>query len=204
MKRPRIPRQRGFTFIEVLVAVGVFAVVSSISYATLSQYLKVREGVSASNLELRQLQRAFSLLDRDLRFLVNRPVRDGFGDPEPAWLANGNSVDGELFRMTVSEPDFSVQGGTRLSRVAWRLVDGDLYRDTWLVLDRVQDSEPVSRLILRGIRDIALQTYAWDQIQGVQQRFDDAAAGVPYAVEFTLSTDDDKTFRRLFDLANGA
>ena len=94
MMRFTIPRQRGFTFIEVLVAVGVFAVVSSISYATLSQYLKVREGVSASNLELRQLQRTFSLLDRDLRFIVNRPVRDGFGDPEPAWLANGNSLDG--------------------------------------------------------------------------------------------------------------
>ena len=199
-----ISRQRGFTFIEVLVAVGVFAVVSSISYATLSQYLRVREGVSQSNLDLRQLQRTFSLLERDLRFMVDRPVRDGFGDPEPAWLVNGDSLDGELFRMTVSEPDFSVQGGTRLTRVAWRLVDGDLYRDAWSVLDRVQDSEPASRLVLRGVSDIGVLTYSWDRTQGVQQRFDGDSAGIPYAVELTVAMDDDRTFRRLFDLANGA
>ena len=196
--------QRGFTFIEVLVAVGVFSVVSSISYATLSQYLRVREGVSQSAEDLRRLQRTFSLLERDLRFMVDRSVRDGYGDPEPAWVVSGDGLDGELFRLTVSEPDFSLQGGTRLTRVAWRLVNGDLYRDAWFVLDRVQDSETASRLVLRGVRDVALLTYSWDREQGVQQRLDGNASGIPYAVELSVSLDDDREFRRLFDLANGA
>ncbi len=205
MPRTRFPgRQRGFTFVEVLVAVGVFAVVSTISYATLSQYLQVREGVSEANSELGDLQRAFSLLERDLRFMVDRPVRDGYGDPEAAWLSAGDALDGELFRFTVSEPDFTVQGGTRLARVGWRLVDGDLYRDGWLVLDRVQDSEPASRLVLRGVRDLAFTTYRWDDREGLQQRFDADTAGLPYALELIVSLDDDRTFRRVFDLANGS
>ena len=72
--------QKGFTFIEVMVAVAIFGVISSICFAALSQYLKVREGIERSNREIQQLQRAFSLMERDLRFLVNRPVRDEYGD----------------------------------------------------------------------------------------------------------------------------
>lgn len=201
---PRTPfKQRGFTFIEVLVAVGVFAVVSTICFATASQYLDVREAIADTQRDLRGLQRAFTMMERDLRFMVDRPVRDGYGDREAAWLPGDGSVSGELFRITVSEPDIAVPGGTRLTRVAWRVSDGDLYRDNWLVLDQVQDSEPFSRLMLRGVDDIAFQTYSWDDTLGVQQRYDADADGLPYGLEINIVLGDDRRFRKVFDLANG-
>ena len=187
----------------MLVAVGVFAVVSTICFATANQYLGIREAVEESQRDLRNLQRAFTLLERDLRFMVDRPVRDGYGDTEAAWLPGDGDISGELFRMTVSEPDTSVLGNTRLTRVAWRLVDGDLYRDSWLVLDQVQDSEPFSRLMLRDISELSMQTFSWDDILGVQQRYDVDAEGLPYALELNVTLDDSRQFRKVFDLANG-
>ena len=197
-------RQSGFTFIEVMVAVGIFAVIATICFATLSQYLRVTEVVAASDLELRQLQRMFTLIERDLRFMVNRPVRDEYGDTEKAYISAGVSTDGELFRISVSEPDIEAPGRSRIKRTAWRLEDGDLYRDSWAVLDRVQDTAAKSRLILSGVYQIEVINYQWSDDQGVQQQFDLDEFGLPYATELLISMDDENSYRRLFDLANGS
>jgi len=146
------------------VAIGIFAVISSMSYATLSQFLIVRDGVEASQREMRQLQQTFTLFERDFRFMVARPVRDEFGDAETAVVFESGDIEGEIIRMTVSEPDTAVAGSSRLRRIGWRLQDGDLYRDTWLVLDRVQDSEPVTRLILREVSQVELLAYEWTAV----------------------------------------
>ena len=196
-------RNQGFTFIEVLVAIGIFAVIASISYATLSQFLKVRDGVEASLREMRELQQTFTLFERDFRFMVARPVRDEYGDIEQAVLFNSNSIEGELIRMTVSEPDVAVIGNSRLRRVGWRLLDGDLYRDTWLVLDRVQDSEPVSRLVLREVQQVEVLAYEWEDETGVKQLLDVEPKQLPYAAELLVTLENERQYRRIFDLANG-
>ncbi|MGI9318528.1 MAG: type II secretion system minor pseudopilin GspJ [bacterium] len=195
---------RGFTFIEVMVSVGVFAVIAMICYATLSQYLKVREGLEINYRELQLMQRTLTLLERDLRYMVNRPVRSEYGDNEVAFIGDIGSVDGELFRITVSAPDIEVPGNTRLQRIAWRLVDGALYRDSWQVLDRVQDSEPRSRLVLRGVSRIDILHYQWTDSLGAQQLFELEPGALPYATELLITMDDEKNYRRIFDLANGA
>jgi general secretion pathway protein J len=196
--------QGGFTFIEVMVSVGIFAVIATICFATLSQYLRVREVVAANDLEMRQLQRMFTLIERDLRFMVNRPVRDEYGDTENAYISAGVSSDGELFRITVSEPDVSVPGSTRLRRIGWRLEDGELYRDSWAVLDRVQDTVPQSRLVLSRVSQIEVINYQWSDDLGVQQQFDLDGVNLPYATELLIDMDDESSYRRLFDLANGS
>ncbi len=187
----------------MLVAIGIFAVISSISYATLSQFLKVRDGVEDSLQEMRELQQTFTLFERDFRFMVSRPVRDEYGDLEQAVLFDGGGLEGELIRMTVSEPDVAVIGSSRLRRVGWRLVDGDLYRDSWLVLDRVQDSEPVSRLVLRDVRQVEVLAYEWEEGAGVKQLLDAEPAQLPYAAELLVTLENEREYRRIFDLANG-
>jgi len=195
---------RGFTFIEVMVAVGIFAVIATVCYATLSQYLKVSENLAASNTEIRQLQRTFTLIERDFRFMVNRPVRNEYGDNEAAFISESDSVDGEILRVTVSEPSSEIPGTTSLSRIGWRLVDGTLYRDRWRVLDRVQDSEPQSVLVLTGVAAVQLISYVWNDDEGVQPLFDNSVNQLPYGAELIVQMDDEKEYRRLFDLANGS
>jgi len=195
--------QRGFTFIEVMVAVGIFAVIATVCYATVSQYLKVTEALDESTLKTRQLQRTFTLIERDFRFMVNRPVRDEYGDQEAAFMSETDSVEGEILRVTVSEPSSDIPGWTQLSRIGWRLVDGSLYRDRWLVLDRVQDTLPQSVLVLTGVAGVQLVNYEWSDDAGVQPLFDDTGNELPYATELVVQMDDDKEYRRLFDLANG-
>lgn len=197
-------RQRGFTFIEVMVSIGIFAVIATICYATLSQYLTVRDGVEKNRAALQSLQRTFTLLERDLRFMLARSVRDEYGDPESAFLLDDEGRPGELVRMTVSAPASTASGRTVLQRVSWRVADGDLYRDAWQVLDRVQDSEPVSRRVLSGIAQLEMRTLQWTDESGVREAVDPVPGTMPYGIELVVSLNNGKSYRRLFDLANGS
>ena len=199
-------RSKGFTLIEVMIAVAIFAVIAAISYATLSQYLVVREKVSLSYDRIQALQRSLLLIERDLRYLTNRPVRDEYGDEELAFMIDNEfGLPGELLRFTTAQPDFKNLGLARLIRVVWRLEDGELYRDVWTALDRDQGVEPVSMLIMDKIDEIEIDAYEWTDDLGLKKMDRSALTGnVPYGLELNLRLDNDQSIRRLFDLANGA
>ena len=77
--------QHGFTLVEVLVAVAMFAVVAALSYGTLSQTLVSAELLGERMDRLQALQRTVRLLTDDLQQVAPRPVRDELGDNfEPA------------------------------------------------------------------------------------------------------------------------
>ncbi len=202
---PEPKSQSGFTLIEVLVSVAIFAVIAAISYATLSQYLGVRDRLKTSYERIQLLQQSFTLLERDLRYLTNRTVRDEFGDAEAAFmLDNEFGLSGELLRFTTAEPDFENIGMARLRRVVWRLQDGNLNREAWQVLDRDQDAELSSLVVMEDVDSVAIDAFEWNDIQGAR-RMDRAAIGgqVPYGIELTITLDNGQIIRRLFDLANG-
>ncbi len=199
-------RQTGFTLIEMLVAVAIMASVAAISYATLNQYLLVRERLAQQSEALQKLQKLFILLDRDLRFAVNRPVRDELGEVEAALSIDADSaLAGELLRLTVSAPDTFNPGLASLSRVAWRLQDGVMFRDQYAVLDRDFDSEPAVLQVIEGVESIDMLSFEWSDESGLQQLSEwQEEALLPYGLELNITMDDQRTFRRLFDLANGS
>lgn len=199
-----VARQPGFTFIEVLVSLAIFAVISVICYSTVSQYLRVRDAVEQSNQEMRELQRLVTLLERDLRFVINRPVRDELGDQQAAFQFASDANLGEVFRATVSQPETGLPGKTRLTRIRWRLQDGDVYRDSWQVLDRVEDSLPQSRLLLRNVDSLEIIAWQWTDQRGLQSTFNTVSGSLPYAVELTLILENGEQYRRLFEIANGS
>jgi len=67
----------------------------------------------------------------------------------------------------------------------------------------VQDSEPVSRLILRDISQVELLSYEWTDETGLKQLIDAEPEGLPYATELLITFEDEREYRRVFDLANG-
>lgn len=147
----RLPRQAGFTLLELLVAIGVFAVFSLMAYGGLGEVLNTQAAVEASAEQTRDLQMALFRLEQDIEQARQRPISDQFGDPVPAFhLAQdyvlGFTRGGRLNPM--GRPIASLQ------RVAYLVRDDKLIRRSQPVLDLAQDTQSLETELLDGVVDI--------------------------------------------------
>lgn len=176
---------RGFTLLELIVVLLVFSVLSVMAYGGLKTVLDARVRVEASLDRTASFQRSYRRLRDDFRQVRLRPVRDGFGDVQPALFSERDRV------VTFT------RGGWRnplnsprptLERVRYRLTEGTLYRDSWRVLDQAQDSVPLELALLSGVD--RLRWRFQDDTQDWRDEWTVDQVGVPRLIELTLVTDD--------------
>lgn len=157
-------RSRGFTLIEVLVAIAIFALASAIAYGSLTRLMQDRARLETEQEFWRTLSLAFARLEDDLAQARERTVRDAIGFSQPAFLGQPTDI------RAVSAPNLEfTRGGvlilgdeTRsdLQRVAYRIVEGTLMRQTWPVLDRGPQTEPNETPLLRDVEEFKVRFYA--------------------------------------------
>ena len=83
---------RGFTLLEVLIAIAIFALLGLGSYRMLHSVLNTDEATRRHELQLREVVRAFAVLEQDLAQAGARPVRDGYADLRPALLGEAEII----------------------------------------------------------------------------------------------------------------
>lgn len=205
-----LPRRRsagGFTLLEMVVAVAIFAVIGAMSYATLDHSLATRDRLESRNQEISRLQRTIARFERDMRFMTHRPVRDRHGEVLPAlWsISEGAIDDGDLMELTVSLPSYRSPHWQRLQRVGWSIVDGRLIRREWAVLDRDTDSEPRNFALLEGVHTVELVYFGRDQERGgvESRRLWEDARSLPLGVELIITLRDETVYRRIVEVSGG-
>jgi len=195
---------RGFTLLELLIALAVFAILSVMAYRGLTAVGEARARVEAQAEALAALQLALGLLERDLEQAVGRPVRDAYGETVPAF--EGSALGPQL--LTLTRAGWRNPAGARrsaLQRVAYRYRDETLVRVHWRVLDQAQDSPALERPLLGGVKSVDLrfldQRLQW-QSAWPPEAGDDPAR-LPRAVEITLDVAGIGPVRRLFRVPPG-
>jgi len=141
---------QGFTLLELMIAIAIFAVVGVLSGQMLNNIIRQQEIIESRGQRLSDLQRGMNILQRDIAQLTNRAIRDEFGDPRPAVI-----IDDELPLEFTRQGWRNPLGQTRseLQRVAYELREDKLYRYYWTVLDRAQDTEPLEQVLMEGVLD---------------------------------------------------
>lgn len=148
MKRHHGAGFTGFTLLELVVAVALLAVVSTLGYTSLRYLQASAAGAEQHLLAMRQLQVAVALFERDLRNVAPRPVSVGLAARNPALMGAASSV--ELTRGGVTRATGDT--GSALMRVGYRFADGALHRRVWRVLDQPSnDAGHGERLLLDGL-----------------------------------------------------
>ncbi len=200
-------RSRGFTLMELLVALAVFAIMATAAYSGLSNVLLTRAAVEQQNRRLATVQLAAFRLEQDIQQAAPRGVRDEYGDPQPA-LRGGGLLDDALILTRAGWDNPLRQPRATLQRVAYRLREGRLWRLHWDVLDRGGPLAPRETLLLDQVREFRVrfldQAGEWRSewplpIDNTDDRPSDPNAP-PRAVEMTLTLEDWGAITRLFPL----
>lgn len=193
-------RARGFTLIELLVALAIFALVSVMAYGGLRLLVNNRDHVTASADRLGEIQRSFSIIERDLQQAVARGVRDPFGDPRPAMLSD-DLANLEFTRAGRPNP----LGRTRseLQRVGYRMDEDVLLRMGWSVLDQAPEPPLSEQPLLNRVEKLELRflqvNQEWADLWPPAGAAPDSQL-LPLAVEITVTLQDMGELRRLFRL----
>lgn len=146
----------GFTLLELVVALAIFALLGAIAYGGLQSVLVAQEQSSRATKRLGALQSAWNLMQRDIEQTVARSVRDNSGSTESS-LAGGRSYEYALILTRGGRKNPLHQRRSSLQRIAYRLVNGNLVRTTWSVLDRAPDSTPDRDIILEHVQSFSLR-----------------------------------------------
>lgn len=140
----------GFTLVEVLVAMAITALISMMAYTGLSSALSGAESMRAAATRAHEINQAWSLLSRDLRQVVNRPVVDELGQLSPA-LSGGELAPDLLVLTRAGWHNSTGAPRSALQRVRWWLQDDQLWRGYFPVLDRTAGTEAVEMTVLDDV-----------------------------------------------------
>lgn len=189
-------RPGGFTLVELLVAVSVFALLAIASVSILAHVLDQRAAVSAQSARLAQLQRTHALLGADLSQAALRRVRRADGSAERgAFLAMApGAEDGPLFafvRRGWSNPDAAPRAS--LQYVEYRVRDGRLIRTSRERLDGAGDAEP--QVLLEGVRSARVAFFGHGQWS---DGWDGGVTRLPEAVALELDLERFGHLRQVF------
>jgi general secretion pathway protein J len=181
-------RQKGFTLLEVMIAISITALIGIASINLLSNIIDTKKITDIRSEQLTTLQRFNQFVSRDVEQIINRGIRDQYGDPQPAVIIDGIDYLAEWTRLGWRNSPISKDPRAIIQRVAFQLFDIDeeecehakqrlqdwgnlepdgscLVRYFWPVLDRSSETEPRTQIILDLVETLEIEILAKENIK---------------------------------------
>jgi general secretion pathway protein J len=196
----------GFTLVELLVALAIFAILSVLAYGGYNAGVLSHEKARTSMQRLESLQTTMRLLTQDFEQMSPRPVRDVLGDGRlPALSADKR----EEYLFSLTRAGWTNPAGLprpTLQRVSYLLdPDGKLIRQYFNVLDATLANEPVRRELIDKVESVTVryldsQKQWQDQWPPLNAPPAAVARARPVAIEITLALEDFGEITRLIEV----
>lgn len=141
---------KGFTLIEILIALTVFAILATITSSTLYYAFNTRTRVNLQAERLNALQLAISIIQQDTSQTVQRAIRGNEMRLFPVFVGQPQYL--ELTRDGVVNPN-SAEKRSTLKRIALVCQDEKLLRRTWSTLDPIDRNKYEDKVLLDNLSD---------------------------------------------------
>jgi general secretion pathway protein J len=143
-------QSRGFTLLEILIALFIFAMLSIVMIGALHAVMDAEAGVENSAARLRQLQFTLLIMSRDIEQAVNRPVINAFGKEDAALIGTYNGFT--LTHMGVANAVENLATSS-MQRTRYVFAGGNLLRMVWPVLDLAPETQARTSFLLKEVND---------------------------------------------------
>lgn len=193
-------KRSGFTLIEMVVAVAIFAVIAGIIFPALIQFLDVRERLDEKHEQVVGLQKSFLFLAKDLRYASNRLGKDEFGEEGKATLSVG---DDSLVELTAMYPDLNLDGVNVPRRVRWVLEKGVLERIQYPVMDPDGDTRILRQKLIKGVEEVEIElSSVVDGRDNTSKKWDEQTR-LPDLISVEVTLETGVKYRRVFTMLGG-
>ena len=178
MKTINYSHNKGFTLLEVLLAVFITALIGMGASQLLSGVITTKQATESRAFNFRILQRADQWMKRDIWQVAGREIHNELGSSSPA-LSNQTDFILELTRSGLASHPFSENPKPNLQRIAIDLqpIDSEdcqlaeksneadqsnetyycLLRLSWSALDNVEGAEPNKQILIDEVLEAKFQ-----------------------------------------------
>ncbi len=197
-------REAGFTLIEVLISLFIFAIISAGTMTALTQSLRGKARLGEAVAELNALNSARAIIQSDMGALVLRPMRDELGGTLPYML----TTDGEplltFMRAGVENPGGLERRGD-LARIEYRFEDGKLIRRSFEHVYPAPNTKSFDRVLMEDLQAAEIQgltyslgNYATSDFLRIETGGEDTLNGV--ALLLTLTDGQGEASEHIFEM----
>lgn len=162
-----LKKRHGFTLIELILAIFIFAIISTLSYRMISSLVKTKEIAGNTQEKLDNLSLTVSSFGNNWNRVIPLVVREQNGGLLPAVYGKPNLIgmyDAQI-EMTISGYiGDAVFGTIPPKRVGYRYYNNTLYLVTWPVLNRVVTTKPEIDALINNVNNFAV-TYLYPDNQ---------------------------------------
>lgn len=196
--------QRGFTLLEILIAMAIFTLIGFASTGLLSTVIDSNSLSGERVDKLQTVQRAMTIIERDIQQIVPRPVRlEGERNDIVIQGGIGDESDADSLRFVRAgwlNPQFILPRST-LEPVTYQLVEKRLERLSGNYVDNAIGFEPKERVLLDDVNDFRVEFFVGDTKDGeLEWRDSYTGAVLPRGVAIEIETDTFGLIRREFSL----
>ncbi|WDD98885.1 type II secretion system minor pseudopilin GspJ [Thalassomonas actiniarum] len=192
---------RGFTLLEVLIAIAIFSVVSLSSFTIFDTVLSSEEASKTRTERMNELQRAFLLIERDLTQIARRSIRVNGEQPLDGYI----HTDESSFFSETQAIGFVRNGWTNpglllprsdMQSVAYQLNEETLERLHFNFVDAVPGEEPKVRPLISGVTSLKFNFF-----DGKEWQEELAKGTLPLAIAIEIELEDYGLVRRQYLVA---
>lgn len=200
-----ISKIKGYTLIEVIVALAVFAVVATMTGGVMLQAFETKKRLAAQTEQLNEVHVMLTLIRREIAQITNRAIRGNEGRLYPPFIGESNYI--EFTRGGFVDPNTQSQSST-LKRVAFLCGHGALTRRSWASIDSPTRQDVNDQILLRHLTHCSFAYISQSQEHlpswrpyAVSQKQKNAF--IPTAVELSITFKDLGSAKLLFPIPEG-
>lgn len=198
-------KQNGFTLIEILIAIAIFATLSLAAYQILQGVLRSGEISREHDKHLVEIQRGMLLIERDFVQMVARISRTGNAEDEKLQVLyvgkkvlDSDSEGIEFNRLGWTNP-LNLLPRSTILRVGYRVKNNQLQRLYYLHPDTVAGEKPEQQVILNDVDSLSFRFWDDDWIDTWN-----ADKTIPKGIEMTINSQHYGELKRIFILPDSS
>lgn len=202
-----LSNSKGFTLIEVLLAMAITGFVGLMAYTGLSTSINSAEEHEKVANHISAIQLPLTVIERDIRHAVARSITDEYGDREAPMVGGAlNDYPLILTRQDWDNPRLLMR--SELQRVRYVLEGNKLWRESWAILDRLSEQDgQQNTLLLEGVEDLQLAFLNGNSSNASQSPLGgewvddwDDPQTLPLAVEIRFNVENFGEVKRVFSI----